>query len=159
MRAVADNGQCTSVEAARYVAHLEGDMSHLRAQKLLYLSHMFRLGESDKPLIIGDRLEAWRLGPVFVALYYELKSAGNHPIKPYLSDREPIKSEKAKEYLQLACDLMRPLTTGQLVGVTHERGWAWSLARESKERNAEIPEDEIKNDYRRFLKAYGAPTS
>ena len=51
----------------------------MKLQKLVYIAHGWHLGLFDG-LLISERVEAWRWGPVIESLYHEFKEFAKQPI-------------------------------------------------------------------------------
>jgi uncharacterized phage-associated protein len=60
------------------------DLNSMKAQRLVYFAHGWRLGLTDKPLL-KEAVEAWSIGPVVRVLYYTLRPYGTGPIKDKLT--------------------------------------------------------------------------
>lgn len=56
------------------------DMSNIKLQRLLFLTHATHLNKFDEPLL-DDSFEAWETGPVCPRVFYQFKEFGHHPIK------------------------------------------------------------------------------
>ena len=65
----------------------------LQLNKLLYITQCFSLGISGKPAF-GDKIEAWKYGPVIKSIYKKFECHGNSKIT-HLTDHTPLNdSEK-----------------------------------------------------------------
>lgn len=79
--------QCSAKAIANYFLETHPkNISHLKLQKLVYISHGWYLGIFDKPLITDEYVEAWKYGPVFPSLYHEFKMFGSKPIDRLAKD-------------------------------------------------------------------------
>lgn len=58
------------------------DMTPLKIQKLLYYAKGVHMKNSGGVPLFGDRMEAWRHGPVVPDLYHELKGYQRGPVDP-----------------------------------------------------------------------------
>jgi len=137
-----------SMQAARTIADLlEFETSNLRLQKLLYLSHMFHLGTTGKPLIDG-RFEAWDLGPVEPDIYHLLKAYGADNIKDIFPCESFAEGSPEGKSVSDVVSAFRDKTSWQLVGLTHEDGGAWAKNYRPGVYGVRIPESDIQQEYR-----------
>jgi uncharacterized phage-associated protein len=56
---------------------MEGDLTNLKLQKLLYYIQVLSLKRTGKPLF-NDKIEAWDYGAVVPEIYYQYQSFGKH---------------------------------------------------------------------------------
>lgn len=103
----------------------------LKLQKLVYLAHGWSLVFLQRPLI-KDAVEAWRFGPVVPALYREFKRFGASPITDSTAVAGPAETLDAdsRALIDAVWDRYKALSPIQLSMFTHERGYAWDLARQ-----------------------------
>lgn len=119
-------------------------ITHLKLQKLVFLTHAWYLAFYDKPLVI-ERIEAWRHGPVISSLYHEFKIYGKKPITQYgKSARRPDSYEngsgvemeliapivndeddKTIEHIKETWDVHKDYSAEQLSGQLHVEGSPW----------------------------------
>lgn len=57
-----------AIDVAEYILDKLGPMTAMKLQKLVYYAQAWHLAWTEKPLF-NDKIEAWRNGPVIVALY------------------------------------------------------------------------------------------
>ena len=69
----------------------EKKVTHMKLQKIVYISHGWYLGMNEFPLI-EERIEAWKHGPVIRPLYNELKHYGHDPITEKIKILDIIKA-------------------------------------------------------------------
>ena len=78
--------QPTALDVARFIVQLHdrdaqgGPLTHLRIQKLLYYVQGWHLAAYGEPFF-GDRIEAWKNGPVCPSVWRELNDFGDSPIR------------------------------------------------------------------------------
>ena len=99
-------------------------VSNLKMQKILYLSHMVCLGRYQTPLV-GTPFEAWDFGPVQPSLYHKLKRFGAGNVRDVFYGEEMLTEGRGYEVLQDMYPLCS-FSPGELVGLTHRDGGAWS---------------------------------
>jgi uncharacterized phage-associated protein len=139
-------------------------LSHLKLQKLLFFTQAWGLALHDDP-VMDDYPEAWDYGPVFPALYHELKRNGSRPIEGYLE--EPFGNDGKKVALvpgpadtkfwnlvDQVWDRYGSLSAGQLSSLSHVSGGPWDQARKGGMRN--IARSAITDFYRSQLPAHAA---
>lgn len=145
-------------DAARRLCERSGwRLTNLELQKLIYLAHMFYLGEHGKPLIRGH-FEAWDYGPVQPDLYHSIKVYGASPVKSLLhsgTDSTPSEDRKSEiQMLDRAYDQLSHRTAGWLVSVTHWPKGAWAKHYDSVFRGEVIPNSDIIEEYQERMKNY-----
>lgn len=131
--------------------------THLKLQKLVYISHGWNLALRGAPLI-GEVVEAWRYGPVSRELYRNLRAYGSAPIV------QPIRVWRGSEIDTPAIDaadtdtlglldrvwsVYGKLTALQLSSLTHqpETPWAKARARSPQNELAMMSNEEIREHY------------
>jgi len=114
------------------------DITNLRLNKLLYFMHGWALIEEQQGLI-RNHFEAWQFGPVVPSVYKAFKQHGDRPITAlaeYLDyatgQRKPVPTDKIGAQHQRLVEKVflhyAPLSTRQLVALTHENDGAWKGA-------------------------------
>ena len=119
-------------------------ITHMKLQKLVFLTHAWCLAIYNEPLII-ERVEAWRHGPVISNLYHEFKIYGRNPISDYgKAARRPDsykegsgvemeliapivndEDEKITAHIKETWDVHKKYTAEQLSGQLHVEGSPW----------------------------------
>ena len=133
--------------AAKRMCERSGwSLSNLELQKLLYIAHMFHLGETGEPLIIG-RFEAWDYGPVQPTLYHMAKVFGSSPVKNIFHTAPPIEGRPEADTVDSAVDQLGNEPPGRLVAITHWDKGAWARFYVPGERGIVIPNDAIRQEY------------
>ena len=140
------------------------EISHLKLQKLVYISHGWHLGIFDKELVTDEFAEAWKYGPVFPSLYHEFKAFGSKPITRLAKDLDeeefrvftPRISQTDSQRIELLCkvwDGYGNLTAGQLSELTHQEETPWSEVWKKSPgiRNLHIENEIIKDHYKKKL--------
>ncbi|EPK0249459.1 Panacea domain-containing protein [Serratia marcescens] len=110
-------------------------LTHMQAQKLLYIAHGYSLAFLGEPLL-EEPVCAWRYGPVIPSVYYALRHNRSNPIV----QKAVSTSFEAKEVDSKTVALLDMIyeTYGKLSGVdlseyTHRSGTPWSQAMEKRE--------------------------
>lgn len=125
----------SSVDAARTFLAVGGDMSSMKLQKLVYLAHENHIGETGKPLIRDDVVEAWSEGPVFERLARLIGNSDDGKITTQdLPEGEVVADAEIKEYLRSICELFKKSSGGDLSEITHMWGSPWRMARRTVHR-------------------------
>ncbi|TXI22297.1 MAG: DUF4065 domain-containing protein [Nitrosomonas sp.] len=139
-------------DAARRLCERSGwSLTNLELQKLIYIAHMFHLGEYGSPLITQS-FEAWDYGPVQPDLYHHIKVYGSSPVKSMFSLGDNIQSDGTEaKILNKVCDQLSNKSAGWLVAVTHWENGAWSKYYGSRLNGKTINNDDILKEYRSRL--------
>jgi uncharacterized phage-associated protein len=137
----------SAFEAAKRLGERSGwSLSNLEMQKLLYLAHMFHLGQYETPLVSGH-FEAWDYGPVHPDLYHRIKIFGSSPVENvFHSVNTPQEGTEA----QLLDNVFKHLANqrpGRLVAITHWDKGAWARHYDPGTRSAIIPNEDILDEY------------
>lgn len=134
-------------------AKKNGDnLTHMQAQKLLYVAHGYSLAFLNEPLL-EEPVCAWRYGPVIPSVYYALRHNRSNPISEKASSTSVV-PEKIDSKTASLLDMIYE-TYGKLSGVllsefTHRPGTPWSQAIEKRENI--ISDASIKDYYLRLAK-------
>ena len=144
-----------TVEVFRAAKHLgmcsDWTLSNLEMQKIIYLSHMIHLGQTEDPLVYGD-FEAWDYGPVHPDLYHFLKSFGASPVTnrfgmfDYFED---LDDGKESQLLDSAVQAFPSDSGAKLVNITHSPPSAWCKVYKRGRRGIIIPKDLIIEEYKK----------
>jgi len=138
------------------------ELSPIKVLKLVYLSHGWYLGLTDKALI-GEAVQAWKYGPVVEGVYHAFKSYGSEQITSYAIDynsnkiKIPIPTlENDKvliEFLDRIWEVYGDLSGLILSTITHETGSPWDIIynkQGGKDKHGTIiPNDLIRDYYKR----------
>jgi len=139
----------SALSAARTLCELRGwQVSNLELQKILYLAHMFFLGEQGEPLVHED-FQAWEYGPVIPEVYQHAKGFGSGPVRNVFHWVPPV-PEGSREYVALseAAEGTKNMSSGRLVAATHWKNGAWSEYYRSDHRGIVIPNSAILQEYK-----------
>ena len=120
----------TSVDAARTLLEICGNMSSLKLQKMVYLAHENHIGETNMPLIEGDVIEAWSEGPVFESLSRLIGNSEEGEVTPEdLPNGKVVEDDQIKEYFELIHNLFKDKSGTDLSDITHLPDSPWRMAR------------------------------
>ena len=135
----------------------EIQLSNLQLQKLVYIAHGYFLGWKNRPLV-SEAVVAWKYGPVLDQVYHEFKSYQDRKIP---NDKiEDIATEldaddDANMVIEGVLLLYGKIDAISLVNLTHqpETPWdeVWNVKGGSNKLSAEIPNDLIKNHFRKVI--------
>lgn len=140
------------------IAKLDGkELSNLQLQKLIYIAHGYLLGWLGRPLI-RDTVQAWRYGPVLHEVYKQFKDNGRNKVSmegvENIQFSEPF-SDQENECLEGVLRLYGDDDPEALINITHQENtpWdeIWNVQGGKYELFAEIPDDLIKNHYRKVV--------
>ena len=129
------------------------DLTPMKLVKLVYISHGWYLGITNKPLII-EGVQAWKYGPVVNSIYHDFKHYGNQQITSMVAT--PFQSENIIPddiaFLNKIWDVYKDMNGLQLSTLTHRKDTPWDIVwnqHDGKKINgALIPNDIIKNHYK-----------
>ncbi len=136
------------------------EISHLKLQKLVYISHGWHLCIFDKPLVEDEFAEAWKYGPVFNSLYDEFKIFGSKPIDKLATEFsddmqifKPFINPNHNETIQLldeVWDNYGKFTAVELSEMTHQDNTPWHKIWSANPgiRNLNMSNDVIKEHYK-----------
>ena len=135
------------LQAAKYMGKLSNwSLSNLEMQKLLYIAHMFHLGDHNNPLVHGN-FEAWDLGPVHPVLYHQAKVFGARPVENIFRSVSSLKDGTERNMLDETIKELEDLTGPDLVAITHWEKGAWAKNYKPGVRNIIIPNTDILDEY------------
>lgn len=121
-------------------------LSNLEMQKIIYIAEMLHLGRTGAPLL-KDEWQAWDYGPVQPDLYHKAKVYGTAPVRDiFLSPPLPPGNSEHKAIVD-AYKLMKNLTPGRMVSVTHRPTGAWARNYKAGRKGVRIPKAEIRAEY------------
>ena len=133
--------------AKRLCEKSDWTLTNLHVQKLLYIAHMFYMGQNEGEPLVTGHFEAWAFGPVHPKVYHAAKVCGSDPVEPYVfqSDESLEDGSMRVKYLDEAVE---KLPLNQLVTITHWKKGAWRKNYRSYMRNIIIPNLDILEEYR-----------
>jgi uncharacterized phage-associated protein len=122
---------------------IEGDLTNLKLQKLLYYTQVLSLKRTGE-LLFNDKMEAWDYGPVVPEIYHQYKSFG----RDVLDTDSPNLMFKPLDKKMIIDDVIKDkgrFTGIALMEMTHQEN-PWKLARSSDDKI--ITQDLILQDIR-----------
>jgi uncharacterized phage-associated protein len=134
------------------------NLTNMKLQKLVYIAQGFSLGLLHKPIFDSD-IQAFKWGPVVLALYEKVKHFGNQPIDKIIPLPEGMESINIDDkscaesvLINFVWDKYKNFTAAQLSSITHQANTPWSIVWSENEYSI-IPNDLIENYYSNVLKA------
>ncbi|MCY4309503.1 MAG: DUF4065 domain-containing protein [Rhodobacteraceae bacterium] len=132
-------------------------LTPLQLMKLSYISFGWYAANHNKDMF-SERIEAWRLGPVMPALYYETKHYGRNPV-PYSSffsiSNEGI-DEFGKGFIKSVYDQYGHFDGLYLSRLCHQEGSPWEQVYDPDIPWREIPKQIIYSYYKGKLDEYNS---
>ena len=124
-----EDAKYDAIDIARYMCKkAQWRLSNLQLQKMLFLTQMSYLGQTNIPLF-GDEFEAWKYGPVVPALYHNLKVFGSAHVTeenfPQSKSGVPITEDIKEKILDPVVDVAITSAPWELVRQSHLQGGAW----------------------------------
>jgi len=134
--------------AKRLCERAEWSISNLKLQKLLYIAHMFYLGETGGQPLLHEHFQAWEYGPVQPDLYRFARIFGSSPIENifHLIGDLPEESPEAA-MIDSTVSQIGTATSGRLVAITHWDKGAWARNYRPGARGIIIPNEDILREY------------
>ncbi|MER9438361.1 type II toxin-antitoxin system antitoxin SocA domain-containing protein [Mesorhizobium sp. M0618] len=126
---------------------LDGKVSNLKLQKLLYLAHMFELAKGNGPLA-GREFEAWDYGPVEPDLYHKLKAYGGGAVPDIFYSEPYVEGTSELDSIRQVVNQVGRASPARLVAITHWNGGAWSKNYVPDARRIRIPDEDIIEEYK-----------
>lgn len=141
------------------IAKARGDeLTPLQLMKLVYIAHGFYLAMRSGDLF-GDRIEAWKYGPVMPDLYQATKKFGRKKIPLTLVDDSPSGvGVDDHKFLKDVYEEYGHLDGISLSSLTHKQGTPWSKIFDGS-MGAEIPDSLIKDHYKKIVDGYNTASS
>lgn len=128
-------------------------LSNLEMNKVLYLAHMIRLGETDgKDGLISNVFEAWDYGPVSPRLYHKAKVFGSKKVGNIFHQYADVPEGGELDALREAVDATRGRKPSELVAITHWEEGAWAQNYEPGVFGIVIPNEHILEEYRKRVR-------
>ena len=142
----------SALTAAKYVGNRSGwKLSNLSMQKLLYIAHMYFLGEHDRNPLLEGYFEAWDYGPVHPKIYHRAKIFGADPVSNIFHSVADIGECEERTMLDDAVDQLADLPSAKLVAITHWAEGAWAKNYIPGERGIIISNSDIYEEYQRRM--------
>ena len=112
-------------DIAKYVLEKSGEITTMKLQKLVYYAQAWSLVREEEPLF-NEAIQAWANGPVVPDLYDAHR--GKFKIKRHKPPYSCELTADQKETLDVVLDFYGPMTSQQLVDLTHAES-PWREAR------------------------------
>lgn len=143
----------SAVQAAKVLCEESNwSLTNLKLQKMLYIAHMFFMGENDGTRLIdtsNSPFQAWDYGPVSPNVYGRVRVFGASPVgNVFRAVAAPDADEG--EFISEMYEILADWTPGQLVAFTHRKGGAWDQYYDRNRRGVVIPDPAILDEYRKF---------
>jgi uncharacterized phage-associated protein len=135
-------------------AHRQGhEVTNLKLQKLLYLTHGLMLAKHGRPLV-NERFQAWKYGPVLESLYHDLKIYGPGRIGPtdgFVNLWKPLPPDAKEEENSIKAVLKQcgSMSSGALVSMSHAPDGPWNAV--YKNQDSEIGDQAIKQYFEKIV--------
>lgn len=145
----------TIADAMLKIGKREGHtMTPMKLLKLVYIAHGFSLALLGRDLF-QNRIEAWKYGPVIPDLYQATKRFGRGEIPLHLigDPADQVVDNQVQKFLEEVYAKYGHLDGIQLSYLTHQSGTPWDRTYDPNKRNAEIPDQMIKEHYQGMLVA------
>lgn len=126
-------------------------LTPLQLMKLAYIAHGWSLGLGRGDLF-GERIEAWKYGPVVPDLYHATKHFGRNPIPHSVIDAQPMPVDWATS--QFLDDIVKKyggMSGTALSALTHKSGTPWDQVYKDGVFGIEIPDSLIQAHYQQLL--------
>jgi uncharacterized phage-associated protein len=120
-------------------------LSIMSLLKLTYIAHGWNLEIRNTPLF-GNKIEAWRYGPVIPDVYNAFRSQGINPSSSVEAFPPPTELIDVN-FLEQIYKIYGQLPAFRLSELTHEPGGPWETATKLGGSYAEIPNDMILGHY------------
>ena len=125
--------------------------------KLVYLCHGWVLGFTSQALI-NESVEAWTYGPVVPSIYHRYKSFGGDKIAvEYINQTDRFANDQ-NEIIESVVEAYRTYTALQLSNITHQKDTPWYITCRKFGIGTIIPNELIRDHYRRRLDENAAAT-
>jgi uncharacterized phage-associated protein len=127
-------------------------LTPMQLMKLTYIAHGWSLAVTGRDLF-GDRIEAWKYGPVIPTLYQATKHFGRSAI-PIAMVGDPAERLLEEPDAALVADVYQKyghLSGIQLSDLTHRHGSPWQQVYRDGVFNIEIKDDIIRQHYTALL--------
>lgn len=157
----------TSFDSANRVGYIyDWDITNLRIQNLLYISHVVALGMYNKKLISNEKFNASVYGPILPSVYQRLSVRGSSNIKSshLLSGffRKNRMNPSSKNYpvnkdellginiIDNVCKALSEKKQYELISLTHRKGGSWYETVLRSSIGCDIKEEDILNECNLF---------
>lgn len=146
----------SSYTVAKTVCFLSGDsLTSLELHKILYLLHMYHLGRLGKPLIAKEAFEAWKYSPTLPKIHKRIFNFGSSTIPHNIFYKDELipkeDSEAYKTIREILTKLMK-IPLSKLSSLVRHPNGAWKKHYKKGAMNIQIPDEEIKQEYKLVFK-------
>lgn len=159
-----------SIAVANYFIKKSNDsgdyMTTMKLLKLVYIAHGWHLALADGEPLIGEKIEAWKLGPVIPSVYREFRSTGNitdfgtiGASKGFGISIPKVEDQDIIKLLDKIWEVYGKLNGMQLSTITHQEGTPWSEVWNPTIRHIEIPNELIRKHYEHIMSKNSKTTS
>jgi uncharacterized phage-associated protein len=145
-------------------------VTHLKLQKLVFISHGYFLADSDGVPLIDEPFEAWDFGPVCRSLYSEFRDCGAAPIAQLATEMDwdegqlgpvaaPEDDVRANKIFDFVVKTYGGRSPHALSDLSHRPGWAWDRTRKADKyhlKNKDIDNEMIREDFVPYIKSKNA---
>ncbi|MFV0475942.1 MAG: Panacea domain-containing protein [Pikeienuella sp.] len=132
-----------------FVTRAERDgrnLSIMSLLKLVYIAHGWSLESLNAPLF-GNRIEAWRYGPVIPDVYNDFRRQGVKVTESVNTVSECALDPEREKLLEQVWAIYGGLPAFRLSDMTHVAGGPWNIVNRIGGPYAEIPDDLIQSHY------------
>lgn len=139
----------SSLSAAKTTCELSGwRLSNLALQKILYIAHMFYIGEHNGEPLVDEPFEAWNYGPVLPRVYHKAKIYGRSPVQNIFHLIPSVEPGDEYNMLSQAVAALASASPSKLVAITHWDKGAWAANYHPDKRATNIiPNSAILEEY------------
>ena len=133
-----------------------GGMSHIKLQKLVYLSFGFYAAYNKGAYLFPNEIQAWDFGPAIPDLYYKAKpffpqKDAIYPVARLQQQTEGELTPAHREAIDFALRIYGRETAKDLTRFTHMPQTLWSRYYKEGVRDIVIPREEIATYYRKAV--------
>lgn len=130
--------------------------THMQIQKLSYIAHGYMLGVHGVPLV-RDRVEAWKLGPVFPDIYDEFKRWKFNPIGKvrYTPEQFTIKQQAVLENVFASYGRFCGYYLSDITHDNSDTPTPWRQCYIDGAQHVPIPDSTTKEYYKQLYNTYG----
>ena len=126
-------------------------LKHMKLQKLVYFAYGWHYAYTDMPLF-GEKIYAWRHGPVVKDLYERFKPFKGNPITGDVNCQSV--NEFVESVLEGVWVAYEHYPDTHLSKITHRPDSPWTQAYRSYEWDAEIAPESIRDYFKERLRKY-----
>lgn len=127
-------------------------LTPMQLMKLVYIAYGWFLAMQGQKLF-GDRIEAWKYGPVIPNLYRATKHFGGGEIPHSMIADSPLSNPALESFLESIVTNYGGYSGIALSNLTHRSGTPWQQMYRPGVMNIEIPDHLIREHYERGLDA------